>query len=172
MVNTSGTISTIAGNGTQGYNGDGIAATSAELNWPQGVAVDGSGNVYIADMGNNRIREVNTSGTISTFAGNGTGGYNSDGIAATAAELNFPVGVAIDGSGNVYIVDEDNSRIREVNTSGTISTFAGNGTSGYNSDGIAATAAELNYPGGVAVDGIGNVYIGDEFNQRVREVCH
>jgi trimeric autotransporter adhesin len=161
QVNTSGIISTVAGNGTGGGNGDGGAATSAELDDPQGVAEDSSGNIYIVDVFNQRIREVNTSGIISTVAGNGTGGYNGDGIAATAAELGSPRGVAVDGSGNIYIADWNNNRIREVNTSGIISTVAGNGIAGYNGDGIAATAAELYDPYGVAVDGSGNIYIAD-----------
>jgi sugar lactone lactonase YvrE len=167
-----GIISTIAGNGTGGYNGDGIAATAAELYQPSGVAVDGFGNVYIGDAANERIRKVNTSGIISTFAGDGVPGYNGDGIAATDAKLETPTGVAVDASGNVYIVDDQNLRIRKVNTSGTISTIAGNGTGGYNGDGIAATSAELNSPTGVAVDSSGNVYIADYFNFRIREVCH
>jgi sugar lactone lactonase YvrE len=162
-----GTITTVAGNGAAGYNGDGIAATSAALYGPRGVAVDSSGNIYIADYYNQRIRKV-SGGTISTVAGNGTGGYNGDGILATNAELNYPYGVAVDSSGNIYIADYYNQRIREV-SGGTITTVAGNGTPGYNGDGIAATSAELNYPIGVAVDSSGNLYIADS-NSRIREI--
>jgi trimeric autotransporter adhesin len=169
-VSPSGVITTIAGNGTAGYSGDGAAAIAAALNNPGGVAVDGSGNVYIADAGNNRIRKVAPTGVISTIAGNGTADYSGDGGAATAAQLNYPVGVAVDGSGNVYIADQYNLRIRKVNPSGVISTFAGNGGGGYFGDGGAATAAGLFYPTGVAVDGSGNVYIGDHFNQCIRKV--
>ena len=181
-VNTSGIISIVAGNGTQGYDGDGGIATAAELTYPTGIAVDGSGNIYIADGGNNRIRKVTTSGIITTVAGNGfgaivgtgsaSGGYSGDGGAATAAELNYPVSVAVDASGNIYIADQNNNRIRKVNTLGIISTFAGNGTQAFANligDGGAATAAEVNVPGGVAVDGSGNVYILDGSN-RIRKV--
>ena len=169
---STGLISTVAGNGVFGYNGDGIAATSAELSSPTGVAVDGAGNIYIADFGNNRIRKVSAStGLISTVAGNGTQGYNGDGIAATSAELDLPVGVAVDGAGNIYIADFGNNRIRKVSAStGLISTVAGNGTQGYNGDGIAATSAELNYPVNVAVDDAENIYVGDTNNDRVRKV--
>ncbi|NCX95569.1 MAG: hypothetical protein EBX41_04010, partial [Chitinophagia bacterium] len=175
-VNTSGVISTIAGNGSLGYSGDGGAATAASLSGPYGVAVDASGNVYIADCFNNRIRKVNTSGVISTIAGNGyhdstgRGGYGGDGGAATAASLNYPIGVAVDASGNVYIADYNNKRIRKVNTSGIISTIAGNGSPGYSGDGGAATAASFNYSEGVAVDASGNVYIADSYDNRIRKV--
>jgi uncharacterized protein YjdB/RPA family protein len=169
-VDPSGVISTFAGNGTLGYSGDGGAATDAQLVYPFGVAVDGSGNVYIADANNSRIRKVDPTGVISTFAGNGTYGYSGDGGAATAAELSSPVGVSVDGGGNVYIADYYNNLIRKVDLSGVISTIAGNGTLGYSGDGGAATAAELNYPTGVAVDGGGNVYIADQYNYRIRKV--
>ncbi len=169
-VTPSGTISTLAGNGTGSFSGDGGAATAAELYNPIGVAVDGSSNVYIADDGNQRIRKVTPSGSISTIAGNGTAGYSGDGGAATAAELNYPVGVALDFSGNLYIADDANHTIRKVTPSGIISTIAGNGTAGYSGDGGAATAAELNYPYGAAVDGSGNLYIADDLNQRIRKV--
>src|SRR5213594_3256688 len=164
-VNTSGTITTVAGNGTAGYNGDNIAAISAELNHPfVGVAVDSAGNLYIADERNQRIRKVNTSGTITTVAGNGKAGYNGDNIAATSAELNYPAAVAVDSAGELYIADFANRRIRKVNTSGTITNVAGNGTAAYKEDNIAATSAELNYPTAVAVDSAGDLYIADYDN--------
>ena len=169
-VNTSGIISTIAGNDTAGYSGDGGVATSAKLNYPGGVAVDGSGNVYFSDNNNNRIRKVNTSGIISTIAGNGTAGYSGDGSAATTAEFNSPTALAIDGSGNIFIADENNNRIRKINTSGIISTVAGNGTSGFTGDGSTATSAELSSPSGIAVDGTGNLFITDRNNYRIRKV--
>ena len=171
-VNTSGIISTFAGNGAAGYSGDGSSATVAELNNPYGVATDAAGNVYIADYFNNCIRKVNTSGIISTIAGNGIGNGSNigDGGTATAAELYYPTGVTTDAAGNVYIADVANQRIRKVNTSGVISTIAGNGTAGYSGDGSSATAAELYYPVGVATDAVGNIYIADEDNNRIRKL--
>jgi len=121
-----------------------------------GVAVDSAGNIYIADTSNHRIRKVDTSGNISTVAGNGTGGYSGDGILATSAELYDPMGVAVDSAGNIYIADSGNNRVRKVDAStGYISTVAGNGTGGYSVDGILATSAELYNPTGVAVDSVG-----------------
>ena len=163
-------IYTVAGNDTAGYSGDGGAATSAKLYNPIGVAVDASGNLFIADFYNNRIRKVSTSGVITTVAGNGTSGYSGDGGAATSAELNYPISVAVDGSDNLYIVDYNNTVIRKVATNGTISTVAGNGITGYSGDGGAATSAELNGLIGVAVDGGGNLYIADPGNNRIRKV--
>ena len=165
-----GVIRTFAGNGTLGHSGDGGAATAAASGFPFGVAVDSVGNVYIADTNNSLIRKVDVSGKISTFAGNGTFGYSGDGGAATAAALKDPFGVAVDSAGNVYIADYTDNRIRKVDVSGKISTFAGTGTSGYSGDGGAATAAKLHTPNSVAVDLMGNVYIGDGFNSCVRKV--
>jgi RHS repeat-associated protein len=162
----------VAGNGTAGHSGDGGPATSAELSYPSGVAVDTAGNIYIADSTNNRIRKVAAStGDISTVAGNGTAGYSGDGGAATSAELSNPIGVVVDAAGNIYIADEVNNRIREVTAStGIITTVAGDGTRGYSGDGGAATSAELYYPFGVSVDAAGNIYIADYGNARVRKV--
>ena len=165
-------ITTIAGNGTQGYSGDNAAATSAALAGPAGIFVDDSGNVFIADWGNNRIRKVNNStGIITTVAGNGTLGYSGDSAAATNAELNNPGGVSVDAFGNVFIADYYNHRIRKVNGStGIITTIAGNGTMGYSGDGSLATSAELRNPFGVSVDALGNVFIADDGNSRIRKV--
>ena len=129
----SGNISTIAGTGDSGYSGDGGAVTSAELNAISGVALDSSGNVYIAEFNNRRIRMIDAiSGNISTIAGTGSGGYSGDGGAATSAQLKNPSGVALDSSGNVYIADTGNQRIRMIDAiSGNISTIAGTGDSGY-----------------------------------------
>ncbi len=170
-VNTSGIISTYAGNGAGGYSGDGAAATAAELNNPLGIAVDGSGNIYVAEQANHTIRMINTSGIISTIAGVGTHhGYTGDGGTATAAELYSPYGVTVDVFGNVYIADEMNYVIRKVNTSGNISTFAGNGIAGSSGNTGQATAAELNGPTGVRQDGLGNLYIADAGNAEIRKV--
>src|SRR2546422_3740875 len=169
-VNTAGIISTIAGNGKQGFNGDGGRAAAASLYEPSGVAGDPAGNVYIADGGNVRIRKVDTAGIITTIAGNGKEGFSGDGGPATSAELSFPVGVAVDPAGNVYIADEGSNRIRKVNTAGIISTIAGNDTQGFSGDGGPATSASLNKPREVAVDLAGNVYISDAGNFRIRKV--
>ncbi len=169
-MNATGIISTIAGNGTQGYSGDGGPATSALLSYPLGMALDAAGNLYIADVDNAVIRKINTLGIISTIAGNGTLGYSGDGGQATFAQLYHPSGVTVDALGNVYIADCYNSVIRKVDTSGIISTYAGNHTYGYSGDGLAATSAELSSPWGVAVDASGNVYIADQDNQVIRKV--
>lgn len=165
-----GIISTYAGDGTVGFSGDGGAATSAELDQPVGTAMDSAGNLYFSDSTNNRIRKVTPEGVISTYAGNGTAGFNGDGGAATSAELSGPLGIAFDDAGNLYIAESGNERVRKVTPLGIISTIAGNGTAGYNGDGIAATGAELNNPNGIVVDKSGNIYIGDYFNNRVRKV--
>jgi sugar lactone lactonase YvrE len=170
VVNTAGNIATVAGNGTQGFSGDGAAAIGAEVHYPFGVAVDSHGNVYIADTPNNRIRMVNTAGIIATIAGNGVAGYSGDGGPATYAALFNPMGVAVDSHGNLYIADERNNRIRMVNTSGTITTVAGNGIVGSSGDGSPAISASLYYPTGIAVDGSGDLFIADSNNQRVRKV--
>ena len=164
----SGMVTLAAGNGTPGYSGDNGPATSAQLNWPEGVAVDASGNLYIADTNNNRIRKV-SGGVITTVAGDGNFGYNGDGMPATSAWLNGPYGITVDAAGNLYVADTGNGRIRRV-SNGTIATVAGNGSFGYNGDNIAATSAELTSPSGVAVDSAGNLYIADLGNNRVRKV--
>ena len=175
-VNTNGIISTFAGNGYGtglgygGYSGDGGQATAAELYYPSGVATDARGNVYIADWGNNRIRKVNSNGIISTFTGNGNQGYLGDGSAAISAEINHPYNITIDRAGNTYIDDNGNNVIRRVGTDGIITTIAGNGTAGYSGDNIPSTSAQLNYPIGSATDSLGNVYIADYSNNRIREV--
>jgi uncharacterized protein (TIGR03437 family) len=167
---SNGIITNFAGNGTAGSGGDGGAATSAQLKAPQAVAVDAAGNVYIADSGNSRVRRVSPDGTISTVAGNGTPGYGGDGGAAASAQLYTPTAVAVDASGNLYIADFNNSRIRKVSAAGIISTVAGNGNSGYSGDGGPAANAQINMAQGVAVDSYGNLYIGDTGNNAVRQV--
>jgi len=169
-VDTNGIISTIAGTNSAGYSGDSGAAVNAKLNGPSGVAFDAMSNLYIADYGNNRIRMVGTNGVITTVAGTNFPGFSGDSGAAINAELHFPSGVALDGSGNLYIADYANSRIRKVDTNGNISTVAGTNISRYAGDGGPATQANLNGPGGVALDAARNLYIGDTYNYRIRKV--
>ncbi len=170
MINTSGIIYTIAGNGTPGYSGDGGPATAAEMSGVNGICTDLNNNVYIADYGNDVVRMVNTSDIITTFAGNGDPAYSGDGGPATAAELNTPMGVCSDPAGDIFIADHSNSRIREVLTNGIIYTVVGNGFGGFSGDGGSATAAEINFPSGVCLDASGNVYVSDQGNERVRKV--
>jgi hypothetical protein len=175
---TTGVITTVAGDGTSGYGGDNGAATAAELNTPTGVALDSAGDLFIADVYNNVVREVNhATGLITTVAGNATAGYNGDNGQATAAELYYPIAVAVDSVGDLFIADAYNNAVREVNrATGVITTVAGNGfdagtgTGGYSGDNGQATAAELNEPTGVAVDSTGDLFIADFVNNRVREV--
>jgi uncharacterized protein (TIGR03437 family) len=169
-VTRDGTISTFAGNGTEGISGDGGPATSARLSCPADVAVDNSGNVYIAEYGSDRIRRVNPLGIISRFAGDGRRGFGGDGGPATTASLDGPAALAVDASGNIYVADVFNGRVRKVTTAGTINTVAGSGGEGFSGDGGPATQATLFLPGGVAVDAAGNVYIADSSNHRIRRV--
>ena len=169
-VDPAGTISTLAGNGERGFSGDGGPAVEARLNYPVGVTADGDGNVYIADAYNYRIRRVDPAGTISTLAGNGERGFSGDGGPAVEARLNDPWDVTVDEDGNVYIADSYNHRVRRVDPSGIISTFAGNGPGAFAGDGGPAVQARLNNPVGLAVDGDGNLYIADNDNDRVRRV--
>ncbi|OYV76399.1 MAG: hypothetical protein B7Z74_00540, partial [Deltaproteobacteria bacterium 21-66-5] len=165
-------ITTVAGNGTRAFSGDGGPATAAELDAPESIAVDSLDDLFIADRTNNRIREVHhATGVITTVAGNGTAGFSGDGGPATAAELDAPESVAVDSSGDLFIGDAFDNRIREVDlTTGVITTVAGNGTGGYSGDGGPATAAELNFPAGIAVDSSGDLFIADRTNNRIREV--
>jgi uncharacterized protein (TIGR03437 family) len=211
-----GTINTVAGSGTSGYSGDNAAATSAALSRPAGIAIDSSGNLYIADNANHVVRKVSSSGTITTFAGNNQAGYSGDGGQANVAQLQHPNGLAIDSSGNLYIADTDNKVIRKivlssgiistaVGTGGTsgvlnhpvavavdaagnlyvadngnervvkvsganITVLAGNGTAGFSGDNGPSAAAQVNNPSGVTLDSIGNVYIADRNNGRIRKI--
>jgi uncharacterized protein (TIGR03437 family) len=164
------TINTIVGQpGNPGFAGDSGSATSAQLNYPTGLAFDKSGNLYIADGLNNRIRKV-SGGVITTVAGNGTAGYSGDKGAATSAELSNPTAIAFDSSGNMYIADAGNNVVREVSTSGTITTFAGTNTLGYTGDAGPANLAELYQPVALAFDSSGNLYIADAGNNVIRQV--
>ena len=167
-----GMITTYAGTGTNGYSGDGGAATAARLKNPEGVAVAPNGDVYIADSDNHAIRRVNfLTGVITTVAGTGNPGYSGDGAAATACKLSFPEDVAVLANGDVYIADTGNHAIRKVvAATGTITTIAGTGNPGSSGDGGAATSAKLNSPRGIAVASNGDVYIGDRSNNKIRKV--
>jgi sugar lactone lactonase YvrE len=171
-LDPSGSITRLAGTGIAGYAGDGGMATSARLNSPAGLTVDGAGNVYIADTGNNVVRKVNTAGIISTVAGTGSAGYSGDGSPATAGRLNGPRGLAWDGF-NLYIADTGNHAIRRVDRYGVLSTFAGTGIQGFSGDRGQARMARLNTPNDVTVQTVGSnvvLYIADSGNNRIRKV--
>jgi len=169
-VDASGTMTTVAGNGNFGFSGDGGLATSASLADPTGVFVDTQNNLYIADTNNQRVRKVDSSGVITTIAGDGNAGFSGDGGLATSARLNFPTGVFVDAQGNVFFADRENHRIRKVDTLGVITTVAGNGAFGSSGDGGQATSASLAFPSGIFVSAVGEVFIADRFNYKVRKV--
>jgi uncharacterized protein (TIGR03437 family) len=208
QVTPSGVISVYAGNGTQGFSGDEGLATAAQLNFPQGLVVDSSDNLYIADTNNYRVRKVTPAGVISTYAeasspvtgltidasgnlyatsgqnlikidttgnvttiaGNNTAGYAGDGGPATSAEFYNPYGIRVDSNGNIYVADGNNNRIRKITPQGIISTVVGSGKGGFLGDGGQATKAEIFHPNDVALDRQGNLYISDGQNGRIRVV--
>ena len=167
---TEGVISTIAGNGTAAFGGDNGPGTTAALSGPGAVAVDGAGNVFIADTVNNRVRKLSAAGTITTIAGTGTGGSLGDGGPAVGAQLKGPSGIAVDDEGNVYVADTGNHRVRKIDTTGVITTLAGTGAAGFGGDGSPAASALLSGPVGVAVGPNGELYVADAGNQRVRRI--
>ena len=163
-------ITTIAGNGTYGYSGNGGPATSAQLAWEMGIVTDNSGNLYIADFDNNVVRKVNSAGIISNFAGNGTLGFTGDGGLATAAHLYHPAWINMDQAGNLYIIDQNGEVIRKVNTAGIITTITGNLPPGYSGDGGPLIAAKFHSLSGISFDKAGNMYISDHENFVIRKV--
>lgn len=167
-VDSSGTISTLAGTGAAGYSGDNGAATAATMDSPEGLAADSAGNVFFADRRNRVVRKIATNGTITTVAGNGSQGYSGDGGQATSAQLTEPFGVALDAAGNLYIADSNS--IRKVNNSGTISTFAGSSSNGFSGDGGPASSALLDDPRSLTIDSVGNLFIADHGNHRIRKI--
>jgi uncharacterized protein (TIGR03437 family) len=169
-VDASGTLTRIAGNGRAGYLGDGGPAIAAQLEYPAGIAIDPTGNVYVADRDAAVVRRISSSGAISTYAGTGTPGYSGDGGPAASAQLCGPLGLALDASGNLYVADTGNDVVRKISANGTIATVAGNSLAGFTADDVQATIASLNSPEGVAVDSSGNLYIADTVNDRVRMV--
>jgi sugar lactone lactonase YvrE len=170
-VGTNGIITTVAGDGTLGFSGDGGSASNAALNRPSGVTVDREGNLFIADQYGHRVRRVGVDGVIRTVAGTGAGTYSGDGGPATNAALRYPYDVALDDAGNLYIADDENHRVRKVGTNGIITTVAGRGLASYGGDGGAATNARISYVTDIAFDGAGNLYICDAGNQRIRMVA-
>jgi hypothetical protein len=182
-VGPEGLITTVVGSGPTtsevagDFSGDGGPATAARLDTPEGLAVDAAGNLFIADLGNQRIRKVSPDGIITTVAGTGEAGYSGDGGPATQARLNGPLGLAVDGAGNLFFTETGigsttsaGVRVRKVSTDGIITTVAGTGETGFSGDGGPATAARLIFPQGVAVDTAGNLFIADNDNYRVRKV--
>jgi uncharacterized protein (TIGR03437 family) len=168
-INAAGIIVTIAGTGAPGFSGDGAAASVAQLKFPYGLAVDLAGYLYIADLGNNRVRRVAPDGIITTYAGGGHAGPGDGGPASTA-QLQTPRNVAIDTAGNLYIAEFEGHRVRKVTPDGRIATVAGNGVAGYRGDGSVASNAQLAFPAGLAIDRTGALYIADSQNQRVRKI--
>jgi len=170
QVQAEWTISTIAGDGTRGYSGDGELAMTAQLNYPWGMAIDSDGVLYFADFKSHCIRKINNQAIITTIAGDGRPGYHGNGTPATMAQLNQPRGLTLDSNGNLYFADSQNHVIRKINRQGIITTIAGNNTAGYCCEGIPATMAQLNYPVDVALDQANNLYIADKNNHVIRKI--
>ena len=167
-VDAAGIITTVAGNGSMGYSGEGGPATAAAIKGPSGICVDDSDNLYIADW-YSRVLKVNSAGIITTYAGNGIAGSSGDGGMATAAMI-VPQKIAFDRNGNLYIAEYDYNKVRMVNPSGIITTVAGTGIAGFSGDGGLATAAKMNHPGGITIDSCNNLYICDTRTYYIRKV--
>lgn len=164
-ITKAGIVTTLAGNGTKGFiNG---AGHSASFNWPSAIAIDALGNLYIADQGNNMIRKINSEGIVSTFAGNGTIGSKNG--SSQMSTFNEPIGIAVDGSGNVYVVEFGSSLIRKITPQGQVSTFAGGSSDDDKIDGV-GTAASFFNPTGIAVDKLGNIFVADQGNNLIRKI--
>ncbi len=168
VVNAAGIITTLAGSGAPEFSGDGGPATLAQMYCPAGLTKDAAGNVYVADVVNNRIREINTAGIINTVAGNGIAAYGDGGPATTA--LIYADYIDIDVAGNIFITEQIKQKIRKINTSGVISTYAGNGIVAFSGDGGPATNASISSPAGLVSDTAGNLYFGDVLNHRIRKI--
>lgn len=169
-IDTGGHLTTICGDGTSGYTGNGGDASIAKLNFPKGVCVDTAGYLFIVDQGNHAIRRINLSGIINTYAGNGTAGYSGNGGLANAASINTPTEVAVDRDRNLYIADYGNHVVRRVKPNGFISTVVGNGNPGYSGDGGRAIDAMMTGPYGVACNASNVLYVSDAINHVVRKV--
>ena len=169
---STGKISTVAGTGIAGFSGDGVLAKESQLSNPTGLALDGKGNLFISDSGNERIRKVDLStGIISTVAGTGVTGFSGDGIEATKTQLSNPLGLAVDNQGDLFVVDRGNNRVRKINSStGIITTIAGTGEEGYSGDGELARNAKLSNPTGLAFNNQGDLYVVDRGNNRIRKI--
>ena len=170
-VSTNGIITTIAGTGVAGYNGDSIQAMISSIYSPTGITIDRYGSILFSDNHNNRVRKITTNGIISTIAGSGLQGYYGDNGLANIAQINSPIGINVDTVGNFYFIDYNNSRVRKVSiTNNVISTICGTGINGYNSDGIVSIVAQLNQPRSVAIDKYNNILIADSYNNRIRKI--
>jgi len=169
---STGKISTVAGTGVAGFSGDGVLAKESQLSNPTGLALDGKGNLFISDSGNERIRKVDLStGIISTVAGTGVTGFSGDGFEATKTQLSNPLGLAVDKQGDLYVVDRGNNRVRKINMStGIITTIAGTGEEGYSGDGDLARNAKLSNPTGLAFNNQGDLFVVDRGNNRIRKI--
>ncbi|MDQ2946056.1 MAG: hypothetical protein M3Y27_08965, partial [Acidobacteriota bacterium] len=170
-IGTDGLVKVVAGNGIRGFSGEGANATSASLDYPLGLALDPSGNLYVADQENQRVRRIDSKGVIETIAGGPSAFDLGDGGPSVLASLSYPSGLAADRRGNIYIADTGHHRIRMVSPTGIITTVAGNGTGDYSGDGGPAVAASLNGPQGLVVDDAGNIFIADSGNNRIRRVA-